>query len=99
MNLSSILVGQSGPASSRNSAGKPQRPTAAIGGRFPPDPFLRGALPEVGLGQSCRFAPILSASAQGQCSEQITAERPGHFCIEILLDDSAQGLVQLADGT
>jgi hypothetical protein len=46
MNLSSILVGQSGPASGRNSAGKPQRPTAVIGGRFPPDPFLRGALPD-----------------------------------------------------
>jgi multidrug efflux pump subunit AcrA (membrane-fusion protein) len=39
-----------GPASSRNSAGKAQRPTAAIGGRFPPDPFLKDALPEVRCG-------------------------------------------------
>ena len=50
MNLWLILVGQPGPASSRNAAGKAQRPTAVIGGRFPPDPFLRGALPEVGFG-------------------------------------------------
>jgi leucyl aminopeptidase len=50
MNLWLILVGQPGPASSRNSAGKAQRPTAVIGGRFPPDSFFRGALPEVGFG-------------------------------------------------
>jgi len=50
MNLWLILVGQPGPASNRNSAGKAQPPTAVIGGRFPPDPFLKGALPEVGFG-------------------------------------------------
>ena len=50
MNSWLILVGQPGPASNRNSAGKAQPPSAVIGGRFPPDPFLRGALPEVGFG-------------------------------------------------
>jgi len=50
MNLWLILVGQPGPASSRNSAGKAQRPTAVIGGRLPPNPFLKNALPEVRFG-------------------------------------------------
>ena len=46
------LIGQPGPASSRNATGKAQGPTAAIGGGFSPNPFLNEALPEVGFG-SC----------------------------------------------
>jgi hypothetical protein len=52
MNLSLDLVRQPGPASSRNSAGRGPRPTAVIGGRFPPNPFLKDALPEVGFGSN-----------------------------------------------
>jgi hypothetical protein len=47
-----LIFEQPDPASSRNSAGKAQRPTALIGNRFPPDPFLRGALPAVGFGSN-----------------------------------------------
>ena len=76
MNLWLILVGQPGPASNRNSAGKAQRPTAVIGGRFPPNPFLKDACPRSAFGVAMS-AIALQNRKDGFGSTAAVRERPG----------------------
>ena len=70
MNLWLILVGRPGPPNGRNAAGKAQRPTVAIGGRFRPNPFLKDALPEVGFGVKVR--PMLPLSPEWIADADLT---------------------------